>query len=93
MSNIEPLNNYVLIKIVQETVDTQQVLLPENRIKEEAQVGEVIAAPLHDEIFGKVKTGDKVIFDKDLVIHVKIKGEKNYFLRQEDILGTLHEWS
>ena len=90
MVNIEPLNEYLVIEVLKNENEGGEVLLPESHRKEEFGVGRVLAVPQLD-VDILISIGNKVIFDKYLLITVKIEGEELKFLKFSDVLGIIKE--
>jgi len=91
MVNIEPLNEYIVVEVLKNENEGGEVLLPESHKKEEFGVGRVLAVSYNDDELVKVIEGDKVVFDKYLLISVKIEGEEIKFLKFSDVLGIIKE--
>ena len=87
MSKIQPLNEHVQVRVLENQNEGKGVYLPETHRKEKYGVGEVLAV---EEGF-PVKPGDKVLFDTLLLINVKMdvdgKTEELQFIKFSDILG------
>lgn len=88
--NIKPFNEYLVVEVLKNEKEggEGELLLPDVHKKEEWGVGLVVAV---DEVLDIVKVGDKVVFDKDLLINVKIEGEEVKFLKFSDILGVIQK--
>lgn len=86
MTNINPINEYLVIEVLKNENEGGGVILPDAHRKEEFGVGKVLAV---DEILENIKAGDKVVFDKYLLINVKIEGEELKFLKFSDVLGII----
>lgn len=96
MSNYKPLNDYVLIKPIEENETTKAgIILPDTVDKEKPEKGEVIAvgegkilengqrAPL------SIKVGDKVVFKK--YSPDEIPGEDDLLMiKEEDIMAIIN---
>lgn len=84
---ITPLNENVLVRVLENQDEGKGILLPETHRKEKYGVGEVLAI---EEDY-PVKPGDKVLFDTLLLINVKmdVDGETKelQFIKFSDILG------
>lgn len=90
--NIKPLNEYLVIEILKNEKEggENNVILPETHQKEEFGVGKVIAIDKQIGEFADIEVGDKVVFDKDLVINVKIEIDELKFLKFSDVLGVIN---
>ena len=80
---ISPLNENVIIKVLEEEKDDSGILLPDTHQKAKFGAGEVIAVEKNDYF----NIGDVVFFDTVLLTCVKIKGEELKFIKFSDILG------
>lgn len=85
---LSPVNDYLVVEVLKNENEGGGILLPDVHKKEEWGVGLVVAV---DESVEIVKIGDKVVFDKDLLINVKIEGEETKFLKFSDVLGYITE--
>ena len=87
---IEPLNDYVVVEVIKNENEGGGVILPEAHKKEEFGMGLVLAA---DPDNLAVNKGDRVLFDKYLLITVKVEGEDGVeevkFIKFDDILGIV----
>ena len=97
MTNLRPLDDRVVLKVLDaETMSSGGILLPDNA-KEKPQRGRVTAVgdgKLNKE--GKrakldVKKGDVVLFGKYAGSDVKVAGEDFKILRESEILARLEE--
>ena len=85
---VNPVNEYLLVEVLKNENEGGEILLPEVHKKEEWGIGLVVAI---DDIIEVVKVGDRVVFDKDLLINVKIEGEEIRFLKFSDVLGVIQK--
>jgi len=83
---IIPKNEYLLIKVLKNENEGKGILLPDTHQKEEFGVGEVMALA---ETIEDIKVGDKVVFDKLMLVNAKIEEEEIKFLKYSDILGVV----
>src|SRR5437773_12135052 len=93
---IRPLQDRVIVKRLEEAVEKTKggIIIPDTA-KEKPQHGKVIAVgkgKLNDD--GKltpldVKVGDKILFGKYSGSEIKIDGEEQLIMREEDILGVV----
>lgn len=87
---IEPLNDYVVVEVIKNENEGGGVYLPEAHKKEEFGMGLVLAA---DPDNLAVNKGDHVLFDKYLLITVKVEGENGTeevkFIKFDDIMGIV----
>ena len=95
MSQIRPLADKLLIKIIDDTQQTQGGIFIPDSAKEKPQKGEVIAAgPGAMNKEGKreeleVKVGDTVLFAKYAGTDVKVADETLKILSVSDVLGVI----
>src|SRR5678815_2819025 len=94
-TNIQPLNDRVIVKRVDEGEQVRGGIIIPDTAKEKPQEGEVIAAGL-----GKyredgsrqpldVHTGDRVLFGKYGGSEINVNGEELLIIREEEILGVI----
>jgi len=83
MIKVEPLNGYLVIELEKENQKESGVLLPDSLRKENMYHGKVINSENGNLI------DDTVIFDKLLLLNVKIGDEEVYFIKESDILGII----
>ena len=92
---INPLNDRVIVKRVEEETKTSGGIIIPDSAKEKPQEGKVIAVgPGKLDDTGKrvaleVKVGDRVLFSKWAGTEIKIDGEEHVFMKEDDILGIL----
>ncbi len=92
---IRPLNDRVLVKRTEEETKTKGGIIIPDTAKEKPQRGEVIAVgPGKMGEDGKripleVKVGDKILFSKYAGTEIKVDGEEQIFMREDDILGII----
>jgi len=92
---INPLNDRVLVKRIEEEQKTTGGIIIPDTAKEKPQEGMVIAAGSgKPDENGKrhplaVKKGDRVLFGKYAGTEIKIDGVEHVFMREDDILGIL----
>ena len=92
---IRPLQDRVIVKRVKEEEKTKGGIIIPDSAKEKPAEGKVIAVgkgkvgedgklqPLD------VKVGDRVLFSKYAGTEVKVDGEENLIMREDDILGVI----
>jgi chaperonin GroES len=92
---IRPLHDRVLVQRVKEEEKTKGGIIIPDTAKEKPIEGKVIAVGngkiLEDGSVRKleVKKGDRILFGKYSGTEVKIDGEENLILREDDILGIV----
>ena len=92
---IQPLQDRILVKRIEEEERTKGGIIIPDTAKEKPQEGVVVAVGrgkvLED---GKllpldVKAGDRILFQKYAGTEVKIEGVEHLIMREEDILGVI----
>ena len=91
---IKPLNDRVLIKMVEAEVETKSGIILTASSKEKPQIAEVVAVGPGEIIDGEkiemqVKVGDKVITGKYSGTEVKYEGVEYLIVRQSDVLAIV----
>ncbi len=89
MTKINPLDDRVLVKIIDEPQEKSSsgIILPDNIEKEKPMFGEVIA--IGDSEMIKVKPGDKILFAKFSGTEIKVDKEDYLVLQASDILAQV----
>ena len=97
MTNIRPLQDRILVKRVKEEEKTKGGLIIPDTAKEKPIEGEVIAVgegKFNDDGSRRkpdVKVAQRVLFGKYSGTEVKIDGEEQLILREDDILGIIEK--
>ena len=91
---IKPLQDRVVIKMVEEEETTASGIILSSGAKEKPQIAEIIEVGPGKEEDGKVvkmnvKKGDRVIVSKYAGTEVKYSGEDYIIVRQDDILAVV----
>ena len=87
---IKPLQDRVVIKMVEAEETTKSGIILAGSAKEKPQVAEVIAVgPGKTDVTMTVSVGDKVITSKYSGTEVKVDGEECTIVRQSDILAIV----
>ena len=91
---IKPLQDRVLIKMIENEETTKSGIILSSGAKEKPQIAEIIEVGPGIEVDGKkiqmnVKKGDKVIVSKYSGTEVKYEGEEYIILKQDDILAII----
>ena len=89
---IKPLQDRVVIKMVENEETTKSGIILSSGAKEKPQIAEIIEVGPGGEIDGKVvkmnvKKGDRVIVSKYAGTEVKYEGEDYIIVKQDDILA------
>lgn len=88
--NIKPLQDRVVIKMLEAEETTKGGIILTAASKEKPQVAEVVAVgPGKEDVKMEVKVGDKVLTSKYSGTEVKIDDEEYTILKMEDILGIV----
>ena len=92
--SLKPLNDRVLVKRLESEEKTAGGLYIPDNAKEKPSRGEVLAAGTGKMVDGKlipltVKTGDQVLFSKYAGTEVKLDGEMQLIMREDDILAII----
>lgn len=91
---IKPLQDRVVIKMVENEETTKSGIILSSGAKEKPQIAEIIEVGPGGEIDGEpikmyVKKGDRVIVSKYAGTEVKIDGEDYIIVKQDDILAIV----
>ena len=89
-----PLHDRVIVKRTQEEEKTAGGIFIPDTAKEKPQEGKVVAVGPGKHEDGKViplgvKAGDKILFGKYSGAEIKLDGEENLIMREDDILGII----
>lgn len=88
--NIKPLQDRVVIKMLEAEETTKGGIILSAASKEKPQIAEVVAVgPGKEDVKMEVKVGDKVLTSKYAGTEVKIDEEEYTILKMEDILGVV----
>lgn len=88
--NIKPLQDRVVIKMLEAEETTKGGIILSAASKEKPQIAEVVAVgPGKENVKMEVKVGDKVLTSKYSGTEVKIEDEEYTILKMEDILGVV----
>ena len=91
---IKPLQDRVVIKMIENEETTKSGIILSSGSKEKPQIAEIIEVGPGGELEGKtikmyVKKGDKVIVSKYAGTEVKYNGEEYIIVKQDDILAIV----
>ena len=84
---VKPLGDRILVKMEKEEEKTSSGLYIPETAQEKTQVGVVVAVGDDDEI--KVKSGDRVMYDKYSGTTIKIDSEDHLILSMGDVLAVV----
>lgn len=92
--NIKPLQDRVLIKMIEAEETTKSGIILTSAAQEKPQIAEIIAVGPGgivdgNEIKMEVKVGDKVLISKYAGTEVKVDGVEYTILKQSDILAVV----
>lgn len=92
--NIKPLQDRVVIKMLEAEETTKSGIILTSAAKEKPQIAEIVAVGPGgvvdgNEIKMEVKVGDKVLISKYAGTEVKLDGEEYTILKQSDILAIV----
>ena len=92
--NIKPLQDRVVIKMLEAEETTKSGIILTSAAKEKPQIAEIVAVGPGgvvdgNEIKMEVKVGDKVLISKYAGTEVKVDGEEYTILKQSDILAIV----
>lgn len=87
---IKPLQDRVLIKMIENEETTKSGIILSSGAKEKPQIAEVVAVgPGTEDVKMNIKEGDKVIINKYSGTEVKYEGTEYTIVKQEDILAIV----
>ena len=93
--NVRPLHDRVLVKRVQEETKTAGGIIIPDSAKEKPVEGIVVAVgpgkvlDNGNKVVPTVKAGNRILFSKYAGTEVKISGEEQLIMREDDILGII----
>ena len=92
--NLYPLQDRVVVKLVEAEETTKSGIILTGAAKEKPQVAEVVAvgpgiAEGDNKVVMEVKVGDKVITSKYAGTEVKMEGQEYTIVKQSDILAIV----
>ncbi|MCL2493798.1 MAG: co-chaperone GroES [Clostridiales bacterium] len=87
---IKPINDYVVIKLVEAEEKTKGGIILTGSAKEKPEIAEVVAVgPGTEDVKMVVKAGEKVIFSPYGGTEVKYNGEEYKVLKQDNIYAVV----
>lgn len=92
--NIKPLQDRVVIKMLEAEETTKSGIILTSAAQEKPQIAEIVAVGPGGMIDGnevkmEVKVGDKVLISKYAGTEVKVDGEEYTILKQSDVLAIV----
>ncbi len=88
---IQPLEDRVLIKPLEEKEKKLGSIIIPDTVKEKPQIGVIEAVGTDEELKKIVKAGDKVIFGKYSGTEFEIDGVNYLIVQKSDVLGVLKD--
>ena len=85
---VKPLADRVIVKLEKNEAKTAGGIFIPDTAQEKTQQGTVAAIGDDKEVI-KVKTGDKVMYDKYAGTQIKINGEEHLILKMSDIIAIV----
>jgi chaperonin GroES len=95
--NIRPLHDRMLVKRIEEEEKSRGGIIIPDSAKEKPMEGKVIAVGKGKALEnGKIRPlevnrGDRILFSKYAGTEVKIGGEEYLIMREDDVLGLIHD--
>ena len=92
---LRPLQDRILVQRVEEESTTKGGIIIPDTAKEKPAEGKVIAVgngKVGDDgkrVALEIKVGDRILFGKYSGTEVKIEGEENLIMREDDVLGVI----
>lgn len=88
---IQPLDDRVLVEILEEEEKTQGGIIIPDTAKEKPRMGKVVEVGTDDELKELIKSGEKIIFAKYGGEEIKIDGQEYVILSRNDILAVVKD--
>lgn len=95
MSNLKPLNGYLVLRPVEEDEEMYGNIVIPDLGKEKPEIGEVIETSdtynFHSDRFipSNVSVGDKVLIPKLGSLRVTVEGEEYYICKEQDVFAKI----
>lgn len=91
---LKPLQDRILIKMIENEETTKSGIILSSGAKEKPQIAKVIACGPGGEVDGKevkmhIKIGDKVVVNKYAGTEIKYEGEDYTIVKQDDVLAIV----
>ena len=99
MASIQPLQDRVIIRRIEEGEQIRGGIIIPDSAKEKPQEGEVIAVGEGKKLDNgervplDIKEGDRVLFGKYAGTEIKLDGDEYLIMREDDILGVIERAS
>jgi len=89
--NIKPMDDRLLVKLIEEPVKTPGGVILPDTAKEKPQRGEVIAVGTDEDLQELIKVGDQVLFAKYAGQEIKLDGQDYLMLNRSDVLAIIEQ--
>jgi len=86
---IKPLDDRVLIELVEETEEKVGSIIIPDTAKEKPRMGKVVAVGTDEDLQEKIKVGDQIIFSKYSGDEVKMDNKEYLIIQRSDILAVV----
>ena len=86
---IKPLDDRVLIELIEETEEKVGSIIIPDTAKEKPRMGKVVAVGTDEDLQEKIKVGDKIIFSKYSGDEVKMDNKEYLIIQRSDILAVV----
>jgi chaperonin GroES len=88
---IKPLDDRVLIELVEETEEKVGSIIIPDTAKEKPRMGKVVAVGTDEDLQEKIKVGDQIIFSKYSGDEVKMDNKEYLIIQRSDILAVVEK--
>ena len=88
---IQPLDDRVLVEILEEEAKTQGGIIIPDTAKEKPRMGKVVEVGTDEELKELIKAGEKILFAKYGGEEIKIDGQEYIILSRSDILAVVKD--
>jgi len=88
---IQPLDDRVLVEILEEEEKTQGGIIIPDTAKEKPRMGKVVEVGTDEDLKDLIRAGEKIIFAKYGGEEIKIDGQEYVILSRNDILAVVKD--
>lgn len=88
---IKPLDDRLLVELVEEPTKTASGLFIPDTAKEKPRMGTVIAVGTDEDLQEKIKVGNKVLFAKYGGEEIEVDGKSYKIIQRSDVLAVVEE--
>lgn len=88
---IKPMDDRVLVELVEEEAKTASGLIIPDTAKEKPRVGKVVAVGTDEDLQEKVKAGNRILFAKYGGEEIELEGKEYKIVQRSDILAVLED--